>query len=111
MGERGARRSEAAAQTAERLVDAWSPLGAVRQKAMFGGFGIFADDVMFGIVDTSGQAYLRADEATQERFEEAGSQRHGRMPYWTIPEPVAADEDTLLAWAQQSLEVARSSRR
>jgi DNA transformation protein len=76
---------------AERLLDELTPLGDVTTKKMFGGYGVFEDAVMFALVDSSGGAFLRADETTAARFEEAGSEAHGRMPYWRIPHAVLDD--------------------
>ncbi len=71
---------------------------------MFGGYGIFRDGKMFGIVDSSGAWYLKADEATSRRYESAGSEKHGRMPYWSVPEEVAADEPKLQEWARDAIQ-------
>lgn len=111
MGQRGAKQSAQAATVAEELVDTLQPLGAVRSKRMFGGFGVFADDVMFALVDSSGEGFLRVDDDTQTRFEKADAQPHGRMPYWSIPRSVRADEQRLIAWARDALEVARAAKR
>jgi hypothetical protein len=45
----------------------------------------------------SGEGFLRVDDDTQARFEEADAQPHGRMPYWSIPRSVRADEERLSA--------------
>lgn len=111
MGTRGSKQSAQVAATAERLTDVLQPLGNIGSRSMFGGYGIFADDLMFALVDPSGQGFLRVDDATRPRFEAADAQGHGRMPYWSIPSDVDADDETLLAWARDALEVARAARR
>lgn len=111
MGQKGQRRTgaakEAAAQTAERL----QPLGDVTPKGMFGGYGLFHDGVMFGLVNASGTVHLRADDATRPRFEAAGGQAHAKMPYVSVPEPVLADDDALLSWASDALATAHAAKR
>jgi len=111
MGEKGARQSTAGAEMAERLLDELAPLGDVTTKKMFGGYGVFEDAVMFALVDSSGGAFLRADETTAARFEEAGSEAHGRMPYWRIPQAVLDDPASLLGWATTARDVARAAKR
>lgn len=96
---------------AERLLDELAPLGEVTAKRMFGGYGVFEDGVMFALVDSSGGAFLRADETTSARFEEVGSEAHGRMPYWRIPPTVLDDSDSLVDWATMARDVARVAKR
>ncbi len=111
MGDEGARSSTAGAEAAESLVDDLQPLGGITSKKMFGGYGVFSDSVMFAIVDSTGQCFLRADEATSEKYEAEGGERHGKMPYWTIPASVRDDDELLLTWARDSLELARVAKR
>ncbi|MFC6287832.1 TfoX/Sxy family protein [Nocardioides sp. GCM10027113] len=110
MGEKGARQSAEGAERAAMLVESLEPLGPVTSRTMFGGHGIFLDGTMFALVDTRGAAYLRADDATAPDFEAAGSERHGRMPYWRIPDAVLQDPDQLLAWGGRAGEVARAAK-
>ena len=107
MGEKGTRQSAAGSQACAQLLADLAPLGEVSTRKMFGGFGVFADGVMFAIVDTFGDCFLRADRTTEDEFSAAGSGRHGRMPYWQIPAPVRRDRAALLAWARNALDVAR----
>lgn len=96
---------------AERLLDELVTLGDVTAKKMFGGYGIFEDGVMFALIDSSGNVFLRADETTSDRFAAEGSESHGRMPYWRIPDQVQADADSLVEWAQQARDVARAAKK
>lgn len=103
MGEKGSKRTGEAKEAADRFVAALAPLGDVTSKGMFGGYGIFRDGTMMGLVDSSGQWFLKTkDEAQAAAFQEAGSHKHGRMPYWSVPDAVAADEATLHAWARDA---------
>ncbi len=111
MSEKGARQSAAGAEMAERLVDDLAGLGDVTSKKMFGGYGVFEDGVMFALVDSTGDAFLRVDEATTTRFEQAGSAPHGKMPYWRIPSAVLEDESQLLEWAKQARDGARAAKK
>ncbi len=108
MGEQGSKRTGEAKASAGELVAALQPLGDVTSKGMFGGYGVFIDGRMFAIVDSGGDWYLKADHSTAHRFEAAGSAKHGRMPYWSVPADVAADDALLLEWAGEAAAVARS---
>ena len=110
MGSKGARGKTAGIEAAAALEQTLEPLG-VRSRAMFGGHGLFKDDVMFAIVDSEGRLYLRADATTAVAFEAAGSTQHARMPYWELPEPVRADDEQLREWAATAAEVAIKGRR
>ena len=110
MGTKGARAKTAGIEAAAALEDTLAPLG-VTSKAMFGGHGLFKDEIMFAIVDSDGRLYLRADGTTAVAFEAAGSTQHMRMPYWEVPGPVREDPEQLAEWAATAAEVAINSRR
>ncbi len=110
MASKGARQKTAGVEAAARLEQQLEPLG-VQARAMFGGHGLFKDDVMFAIVDSEGRLYLRADAGTAVAFEAAGSTQHARMPYWEVPEPVREDDEMLRKWAATAAEVALRGRR
>jgi DNA transformation protein len=111
MGTKGGRSKAAGAGAALGLVTTLEPLGSITSRAMFGGHGIFSEDVMFAIVDSEGRIYLRADAATALAFEAAGSTQHARMPYWEVPEPVREDPEQLREWAATAAEVAVHGKR
>jgi DNA transformation protein len=106
---KGARQKTAGIEAAARLEQQLEPLG-IQARSMFGGHGLFKDDVMFAIVDSEGRLYLRADGSTASAFEAAGSTQHARMPYWEVPEPIREDPEQLREWAATAAEVAARSR-
>ena len=107
MGEKGKSMSGAAPPVAEAMVDGFAALGDVSSKKMFGGFGIFADGVMFALVDPGGGAFVKIPPGEEERFAE----RHGRMPYGLVPEAVLSDPVELESWGRISLAAARAAKR
>ena len=111
MGTKGSRSKAAGVDAASKLVTTLEPLGGVTSRAMFGGHGIFSEDVMFAIVDSEGRIYLRADATTAMAFEAAGSTQHARMPYWEVPDPILDDTERLREWASTAAQVAVASRR
>jgi len=80
---------------------------------MFGGAGVFRDDLMFGLV-TGGELYLKADEETVERFRAAGSRpftftRQGKpteTSYWSAPAEALDDPAAMVEWAEAGFQAA-----
>ena len=110
MGTKGGRGKTAGIEAAAALEETLAPLD-VTSRAMFGGHGLFRDDIMFAIVDSEGRLYLRADASTARAFEAAGSTQHARMPYWEVPQPIREDTEQLREWAATAAEVAARGRR
>jgi len=98
----------------ELLKDTMRGLGPVSVRRMFGGAGIYADGVMFGLI-ADDTLYLKADEKTKRDFEVEGLgpfvyEGGGRtiaMSYWRIPERLLDDPDEMAAWARTALGVAQ----
>ena len=96
------------------LLDLLAPLEAIEAKRMFGGAGLFHQDVMFALI-AQDVVYFKVDERNQERYAAAGMapfsyQRAGRAralgSYWRVPDEVLEDEDEFLTWAGRAIEVA-----
>ncbi len=49
----------------------FEPLGRIRSRSMFGGYGIFADDTMFALV-VNDKLHIRADNVLTEQFKQQG---------------------------------------
>lgn len=80
---------------------------------MFGGYGVFLDGVMFGLI-ADGDLYLKVDDANREDFVGAGlgpfvyggKDRPTTMSYHRAPEPIE-DWRILEPWARGALDAAR----
>jgi DNA transformation protein and related proteins len=94
----------------------FAPFRAVTVKRMFGGAGIYAEGLMFGLV-FDGAIYLRVDEVSIPSFEREGSapfvyplaKNHAGRPsrqFWRLPERLYDDPDELAVWAGRSLAIA-----
>ena len=105
MGEKGNKLSQDSALTAELLLEKLSHIGGITSKKMFGGYGIFHEGKMFGIVDAKGQGYLKADDSNRTDFEASGSDKHSRMPYYSIPGEIFDDSENLVTWAKKSIDI------
>ena len=99
----------------EFIHDLFQSFGAVTVRRMFGGAGLFADGVMFGLV-SGGQIYLKADATTVTCFEREQCEpfeyatKNGKRTltsYWRLPDRLYDDADELAQWARQALAAAR----
>ena len=86
---------------AEAIRDVFRGLGPVHIRRMFGGKGIYRDELMFAL-EVGGELYLKADEESVRAFQELGSRpftietRGGRATltsYWLMPESAQDDPD------------------
>ena len=93
------------------------PLGPVRARAMFGGHGIFHEDLMFALIAWD-RLYFKVDGETKGRFAAAGGEpfvyqgKHKpvEMSYWALPGDGLGDPAELLDWAALALAAARRAR-
>ena len=103
---------------ADHLEDLLRPLGAIRLRRMFGGHGLFADELFFAVV-VDDQLYFKVDAVSRPQFEAAGLEewtyvRNGtpvQMSYFRPPEDIYEDEDSLRRWGRMALDAALRARR
>lgn len=91
------------------------PLGPLAAGRFFGGHAFKLDGVQFAMV-MGNTLYLKVDDETRSRFEEAGAEafsyatRKGRVmveSYYAAPDGLLDDADELVDWARTALDAAR----
>lgn len=93
------------------VLDQLRRLGAVRARAMFGGYGLYRDEAFFGIVH-DGRLFLKTDERSRTTYEEWGmgpfrpNARQTLKTYYEVPVDVLEDDEALAAWASRALAAA-----
>jgi len=92
----------------------FAALGPIEIKRMFGGAGVYANGLIFALLD-DGVVWLKADETNAPPLVEAGARqftfatKDGQalaMAYWSLPESAMDDPDEAVAWARGSIDAA-----
>lgn len=94
-----------------------APLGAARARRMFGGHGLYLDDVFVALVAFE-RLYLKVDAGTQPRFAAAGCEPfvyEGKgkpisMSYWSVPAEAMDSAAEMAPWARLALQAAVAAR-
>ena len=83
-------------------------------RSMFGGIGLYADGVFFGIV-AGDVLYLKVDEGSRPDYERAGAHpfrpyadRPVTMQYYSVPAGIVEDAASVCAWASRAIAVSRT---
>ncbi|EGU36235.1 hypothetical protein VIBRN418_14988 [Vibrio sp. N418] len=95
----------------------FEPLGRIKSRSMFGGFGIFADDTMFALV-VHDKLHIRADDALTEQFKQQGLEPyvyHKRgfpvvTKYFALSEEWYQDSAKTLQTATDALSLAKQEK-
>lgn len=107
MGIKGDKMMNDSVLSAELIVKNLEAIEGITSKKMFGGHGIFHEGKMFGMVDSKGGVFFKADADTQDNYLSRGAQKHSKMPYFSIPEEVLNNIDELVNWANQSISISK----
>jgi len=98
-------------------VELLGSLGGARSRRMFGGHGIYVDDLFVAIV-TGERLYLKVDDESRARFEAAGCQpfvydANGKsmsMSYYSVPDDAMESRELMQPWARLAVEAALRAR-
>ena len=91
------------------VVDLMQSIGPVRGKSMFGGYGIFLEGLMFGLI-ADGVLYLKTDKETENEFKAKGLEqftyikkgKEFKMSYYQAPEETLEDDEEMSFWAAKA---------
>jgi DNA transformation protein len=100
------------------VLDQLHGLGRVTARPMFGGVGLYNDNLFFALLDND-TLYFKVNDATRPRYAALGMKPFCPYPddpsremggYFEVPADVLEDADELVTWARQASEVALSAR-
>jgi DNA transformation protein and related proteins len=91
-------------------------LGGVAARRMFGGVGLYCEELFFALVDND-TLYLRVDDASRADYTAHGmgpfrpyaDRPEVSMSYYEIPAEILEDTAQLVVWAQRSVAAARAA--
>lgn len=94
------------------VYDLLAHMSGVTFKRMFGGFGLYLDGVVFGII-TDGELYFKVDETNRAKYELAGSQpfvyfngkKEVTLSYWLVPSEILENPSELENWVLDSFQI------
>lgn len=98
---------------ATHIVDLLDPFGPCEARRMFGGFGIFHQELMFALI-ADANLYLKTDSQTRELFEAESSEpfsyykkdKEYKLSYYLAPDEFFEDNDATLRWARLAFDAA-----
>ena len=100
----------------EFVIEQLAPVAPITSKRMFGGVGLYAGDLFFALL-AGDVLYMKTDELTRGALIAAGARpfdptpgRGGKTQYYGVPASILEDTDELIAWAKQSIAIARGQR-
>jgi DNA transformation protein len=111
--------NKALKRDANRFDDLFHHFGRISVRRMFGGEGIFAGDLMIGIV-VDEQIYFKVADGNRADFEAEGAKpftyTRGRernatsLSYFTVPDRLLDDAEEFGRWARKAHDVALAAR-
>jgi len=93
----------------EFVVEQMAPIGRLRVRAMFGGYGIYLDDCFIAII-VDDRLYFKADSVTASEFEAKGLAPFSYMArgklvtlqYFEAPPEVFEETEAMRLWVQKA---------
>ena len=91
----------------------------ITSRAMFGGWGIYKNGLIFAII-ADGELYFKVNDINRGDFEKAdshpftysqGNHKPTTMSYWNLPEEVMENEEKLSKWVDRSIRASEQSRK
>lgn len=97
----------------EYLIEMLQPLGTIRAKSMFGGWGFYADERFFAIV-ADDAFYVKVDDVSRQEFESRGLKpfryevrdTKATLDYYEPPPEAMDDREVLCDWGRKGIAAA-----
>lgn len=93
------------------VLEQLSGISRLSDRRMFGGVGLYADDVFFGVLDND-TLFFKVNDATRPRYEQHGMAPFAPIPgqapmrgYYQVPVSVLEDAGELTEWAREAVGV------
>ena len=101
----------------EHCSELLASLGAVRVRRMFGGWGLYVDELFIALIAYE-RLYLKVDADAREHFASAGCEpfvynagnKQVSLGYWTAPDAAMDSAAMMQPWARLALQAALAAR-
>jgi len=101
----------------EYVTEQLAAVGYIVAKRMFGGVGLYADEIFFALIDDD-TLYLKVDDSNKQDYEDAGMDafrpypdKTRSMQYYELPVEVLEDQEELYKWSMKSLAIALKTKK
>jgi DNA transformation protein and related proteins len=99
------------------VLEQLEPVGRVRARGMFGGHGVYCDDLFFALI-AHDMLHLKVDDSNRADFVARGKGPFLPFPekpelvmqYYEVPADVVEDGEQLAVWARKAIAVALAAR-
>ncbi|MFW5703587.1 MAG: TfoX/Sxy family protein [Patescibacteria group bacterium] len=94
-------------------------IDGISSRAMFGGWGLYKNGVIFGLIAYD-QLYFKVDDQTRPQYEAHGSKpfeysqgnhKPTTMSYWLVPDDVLENQEELAKWVDTACEASVRSKK
>jgi DNA transformation protein len=98
----------------DQVLGRLATLGSLTCRALFGGYGLYWNGVIFAIVFRD-RLYLKVDEQSKSDFVARGmdpfrpNERQTLTSYYEVPPEVLADQEALLSWAGEAIRAGQAT--
>lgn len=91
----------------------------ITSRAMFGGWGLYKDGIIFGLI-ADDQLFFKADDKNRPQYEAHGSKpfvysqgnhKPTTMSYWLVPDDVLENRERLALWVDEACEASIRSKK
>ena len=103
------------------LSDTLGHIEGITSKKMFGGYGLYYNGTIFGIITDVDELRFKVDDTTRSTYEEKGSEPYiftgykNRPPlvmqYYLVPEDVQEDRELVEQWLFDAVEVGKRTKK
>ncbi|MFH0951578.1 MAG: TfoX/Sxy family protein [Patescibacteria group bacterium] len=99
--------------------DALAGIDGITHRAMFSGYGIYKNGVIFAIIAYS-RLYFKTDRTNQANFEKLGSQpftysqgksKSTTLSYWELPVEIMEDRKKIKQWVDKSVQISKRNKK
>jgi DNA transformation protein and related proteins len=103
------------------LSDVLGHIDDITSKKMFGGYGLYYNGIIFGIITDVDELRFKVDDVTRSQYEERGStpfvytghtgKKPSVMQYYLVPEEVQEDRELVEQWLLDAVAVSKRTKK